>query len=114
LVIKTCLSCGRGHFPPRHLCPYCWSDRLEWREHSGEGQVHSFTIVRRAAVASFETPYVLAMIDLTDCPRLMSNIVGADALQTAIGDYVLVTFEERSGVVLPLFRRKAVSDGASQ
>lgn len=111
LAIKTCLSCGRGHFPPRYLCPHCWSDRLEWREHNGEGRVHSFTIVRRAAVSGFETPYVLAVVDLTNGPRLMSNIVGEGAFETDIGDGVRVTFEVRGGTTLPMFRRQTPRGG---
>jgi uncharacterized OB-fold protein len=114
LVIKTCVSCGRMHFPPRYLCPYCWSNQLEWREHSGEGHVYSFTIVRRAAVPGFETPYVLAMVDLTNGPRLMSNIVGTGALDVGIGDDVRVIFEARDGTILPLFCRQAPRNGAGR
>ena len=48
LVIRKCSACGELHFMPRHLCPVCWSDQLEWVESKGTGSVHSFTVIRRA------------------------------------------------------------------
>jgi uncharacterized OB-fold protein len=105
LTFKKCLSCGHVQFPPRHLCPVCWSDRLEWIEHPGRGRIHSFTIVHRAPAPGFDVPYVLAVIDLDGGPRMMSNIVGPDAVKAAIGDAVEVTFERRGGAALPQFQR---------
>ena len=52
--------------------PACWSDQLEWVEAKGTGSVHSFTIIRRAPMAAFapRAPYVLALIDLDEGPRI--------------------------------------------
>jgi uncharacterized protein len=108
LLIRKCNACGAKHFMPRHLCPSCWSDRLEWVESRGAGSVHSFTIVRRAPLASFgaRAPYVVALIDLEEGPRMLTNIVGEDALSVRIGDRVGVTFEDRGGgALLPQFHR---------
>ena len=94
---------------PRHLCPSCWSDELEWKQASGRGTVHSFSVIRRASLPTFaiRTPYVLALIDLEEGPRMMTNIVGDDALQTRIGDAVTVCFEAcEDGAKLPQFQRK--------
>lgn len=96
------------HFMPRHLCPACWSDSLEWVEAKGTGTVHSFTIVRRAPAAAFarRVPYVVALIDLDEGPRMLANIVGDDALSVGIGDAVSVVFEERpEGSMVPQFAR---------
>jgi uncharacterized OB-fold protein len=114
LAFKTCLSCGHRQFPPRQLCPVCWSDRFEWREHRGRGRVYSFAIVHRAPLADFEVPYVLALVELEDGPRMMTNIVGAGALEVGLGEAVEVTFEERGGAVLPMFRRCPEADGAKR
>ncbi|RQR22894.1 Zn-ribbon domain-containing OB-fold protein [Burkholderia sp. Bp9143] len=108
LLIRRCDACETTHFMPRHLCPNCWSDRLTWIESQGTGSVHSFTIVRRAPLASFgaRTPYVVALIDLDEGPRMLTNIVGDDALSVRIGDRVTVTFEDRGdGAMLPQFHR---------
>ena len=96
---------------PRHLCPNCWSDELEWVESKGGGTVHSFSIVHRAPSPVFaaNVPYVIAMIELDDGPRMFANVIGPDALGVAIGDRVKLTFEDRgNGVMLPQFERAAV------
>ncbi len=108
LLIRKCNACGALHFMPRHLCPACWSDQLEWVEAKGTGSVHSFTIIRRAPMAAFapRAPYVLALIDLDEGPRMMANVLGEDALSVRIGDRVKVTFEERGeGAMIPQFQR---------
>jgi uncharacterized OB-fold protein len=105
LVIRKCLACSQLHFMPRHLCPSCWSDQLEWLEAKGTGSVH---VVRRASDPAFASlvPYVVALIDLEEGPRMMANILGADALDVKIGDAVKVTFEDRGdGAMLPQFTR---------
>jgi uncharacterized OB-fold protein len=105
LVLRRCNSCGEKHFMPRYLCPVCWSTDLEWIEAGGKGRVHSFTIIRRASSPAFTglTPYVVALIDLEEGPRMMSNIVGEGAMGIEIGDGVTLTFEDRDGAKLPQF-----------
>ncbi|MBN8963468.1 MAG: Zn-ribbon domain-containing OB-fold protein [Rhizobiales bacterium] len=107
LMLRRCNACGEVHFMPRYLCPTCWSEDLEWFEARGKGKVHSFSIIRRASSAAYATrvPYVVALIDLDEGPRMMSNIVGPDALDIAIGDAVTLEFEERGDAKLPQFAR---------
>lgn len=109
LVIRRCNDCSETHFMPRLLCPNCWSDRLEWVDAKGEGTVHSFTIIRRAPAPAFrdQVPYVVALIDLAEGPRMVTNLLGEDALDVQIGDRVTATFEERGeGGFVPQFKRK--------
>ena len=109
LMIRKCRACGKTHFLPRHLCPACWSTDLEWIQSCGLGTVQSFTIIRRASLPEFapRVPYVVALIDLKEGPRMMANILGEDALDTAIGDAVQVIFEARAeGTKIPQFIRK--------
>lgn len=109
LLLQRCRDCGVLRFFPRYLCTACGSEHVEWAEMSGRGTVHSFTIVHRAAFPEFQarTPYVVALIDLEEGPRMMTNIVGPGALEVAIGDAVTVTFEARGseGAKVPQFRR---------
>jgi uncharacterized OB-fold protein len=108
LVIRKCKACGQLHFMPRHLCPACWSDDLEWVPARGTGRVHSFTVIRRASAPAFASrvPYVVALIELDEGPRMMANILGDDALEVAIDDPVRVTFEDRGeGDLIPQFER---------
>ena len=109
LLLQRCSDCETLRFFPRYLCTECGSDNTGWVEAAGCGTVHSFTVVHRAAFPEFQerTPYVVALIDLEEGPRMMSNIVGADALGVAIGDAVTVEFEDRGddGAKVPQFRR---------
>lgn len=110
LVIRKCNTCGQLHFMPRYLCPACWSDNLDWIDAAGTGRVHSFSVIRRASDPAFASrvPYVVALIELDEGPRMMANILGDDALDVAIGDPVKLTFEDRGdGSQLPQFERIA-------
>lgn len=110
LLIRRCSACNAMHFLPRFLCPSCWSDSLEWVECKGTGTVHSFTIIRRAPLPEFSSraPYVVALIELDEGPRMMANIVGDDALSVQIDDKVQVTYEDRGeGCLVPQFSRVA-------
>lgn len=105
LVLKSCLGCGKCHFYPRELCPYCHSDDLSWIEASGRGVIYSFTVCRRPAGPAFATdvPYTVVLVDLAEGPRMMSRIVG-DPAKIAIGMNVKVRFERQSDeLVLPFF-----------
>ena len=115
LLIRRCADCGAVHFMPRHLCPECWSERLEWIDAKGTGSVHSFTIIHRPSSPAFQprTPYVLALIELDEGPRMVANVLGDDALGVRIGDRVDVTFEDRGdGAMLPQFQRAAAAGAA--
>lgn len=108
LLIRKCKACDTLHFMPRHLCPECWSDQLEWVQSKGTGSVYSFSIIRRAPLPAFaaRTPYVTALIELDEGPRMVANIVGEDALSVQIGDKVDVVFEDRGdGALIPQFKR---------
>ena len=108
LLLRRCTACGKHHFPPRYLCPKCWSDELEWTKSTGKGAVYSLTVMYRAPMPAFakRVPYVVALIDLDEGPRMMANILGENALQTQVGDRVSVCFEARAGgSKLPQFKR---------
>jgi uncharacterized OB-fold protein len=97
LILKHCLECRKAHFPPRHLCPSCWGPATEWIESKGWGSVYSFTVMRRAPTPEFaaRVPYVVALVDLDEGPRMMANVVGENALSVQLGDRVRVRFEKR-------------------
>lgn len=107
LTLRKCSDCGAVHFMPRLLCPECWSDKIAQIDASGRGTVHSFSIIRRASDPAFAQlcPYVVALIDLEEGPRMMANILGPDALDVQIGNPVSVLFEDRGeGAKLPQFQ----------
>jgi len=111
LIIKRCDACAKVFFPPSYLCPCCWSDKTSWIDSAGKGTVYSYTIMERAPAPEFaaRVPYVVALIDLAEGPRIMANIVGLRALETAVGEQVAVCFEDRGGGwKVPQFQRTAI------
>ncbi len=75
LQIQRCAACREYIYYPRNRCPKCFSDQLSWERVSGRGKVYSYTIVRRASSRAFSDPYVLAIVELAEGPRMTSNIV---------------------------------------
>ncbi|MDX1376475.1 MAG: Zn-ribbon domain-containing OB-fold protein [Burkholderiales bacterium] len=108
LELQRCAACGRVWFFPRPACVACGATDYAWLRASGRGTLHSFSIVRRAPSAEFRerVPYVVALVDLEEGPRMMANVLGEGALEVSIGDALELTFEERGeGRRLPQFRR---------
>lgn len=95
LLIKRCADCGKAHHYPRELCPHCHSDRVSWEQASGKGTVYTYTVARRPAGPAFkaDTPYVVALVELAEGPRMMTNLVAVDPAQVKIGLPVKVQFE---------------------
>jgi uncharacterized OB-fold protein len=98
-VIKHCTGCGKNHFYPRAICPHCFSDATEWKESSGEGEIYSFSVMRRVP-----QPYAIAYVALDDGVTVMSNIVDCDFDKLAIGQRVKVGFRSSDGPLsIPVF-----------
>lgn len=107
LVVPKCTACGRTFWHPRPRCPHCGSDGIDWIRASGEGTVHTFTVVRQSGDSYFKTkvPYAVAMIDLAEGVRIMSNIVDTPLDALRVDMRVEVLFEAAGeGVAIPLFR----------
>jgi uncharacterized OB-fold protein len=107
LALPFCRNCEQYFFYPRFHCPRCWSEDLEWRAVSGEGRLASYAIVAVAPGGyTGPVPYVVALVDLREGPRLMSNIVGVDPEpgNLAIGMALSVVFDHDGELSRPLFR----------
>jgi len=74
------------------------------------GVVYSFTVVSKAPTGAFQTPYIIAIVDLEDGFAMMSNIRGIDPDEMHIGLAVKVAWEDLYEVTLPVFEPR-VEDG---
>ena len=105
-MIQRCNSCGEHQFYPRGVCSHCLSSELEWREASGKGTIYSYSVNHRAPHPGFadDLPFVLAIVELEEGPRMMTNIVVSDPDSVTIGMAVTVTFDiVTDQVTLPKF-----------
>jgi hypothetical protein len=107
LKVQRCTACGQPFWYPRTHCPHCGSDALEWITTSGRGHVYTFTVVRQSPDPFFapRVPYVVAMVELAEGPRVMANVIDCDPETVRIGMPVTVGFErQEDDVHVPLFR----------
>ena len=112
LRLQRCASCAEHYFPPRPFCPTCLSDDVVWETLSGRGTLHTYVINHRAA-PGFEPPYAIAVVQLEEGPRMMSNIVGIENTpENLVLDMPLqVTFEQRGDVAVPVFEPGTAEGG---
>jgi uncharacterized OB-fold protein/acyl dehydratase len=107
LRIQRCLGCKALRHPPGPMCPRCHA--LDW-DHlvaSGRGHVYSFVVAHHPPVPPFAYPNAIALIELDEGTRLVSNLVGIDPAEIAIGLRVRVEFTRvDEDLILPLFRRE--------
>lgn len=107
LQVQRCRACGALRFPPALLCPECLSADCEWQRMSGRGKVFSFVVYRRLYNPAFEAdlPYTVAVVELEEGARILSNVVGVPPEQVTCGMPVEVVFEDVTPeVTLPKFR----------
>lgn len=107
LYVQQCRGCGARRLPPRAVCPACLSTETEWLRASGRGTVYSFTVTHQNQAPGFrdEVPYVLAIVELVEGPRLLTNLVGCPPDALRIDMAVEVVFDDvTADVTLPKFR----------
>lgn len=99
-LLRRCKACGDNHFPPRTICPFCFSDDTEWQETSGRATIYSFSVMRKPGA-----DYVLAYVSLDEGPTIMTNIAAENIDDVRIGAKVRLSFETTdTGYQLPVFR----------
>jgi uncharacterized OB-fold protein len=90
------------------MCPRCHSVQREQVRLSGRGEVYSWIIPRHPPAVGFAQAPIVALIQLEEGIRLVSNVVGVADGQVAIGMEVEVLFEPTvGGYAVPVFRRRA-------
>jgi uncharacterized OB-fold protein len=76
LLLQQCRNCGRVIMYPRHRCPFCHSDDLDWEASAGAGTLHSYTVVRAVPPRGFEAdlPYALGIVKLDEGAQLLVRL----------------------------------------
>ncbi len=106
LRLQRCDTCDQVYFPPRPFCPACSSRKVSIFKAAGRGRLLSYVINHRPHPA-WDAPYSIAIVELDEGPRMMSNVVGCDQTPEALQlDMPLVVeFEKVSDeITLPLFK----------
>lgn len=109
LMLPRCGDCGHAFFYPRVVCPRCSSRAITWFQSSGKGRLHAFGIAQQSFNRAFKVPapFVLAMIELDEGPRMLSNLINVapDPKVVKCDMPVEVVFTKLTDeVTLPLFQ----------
>ncbi|KOT92633.1 hypothetical protein ADK86_19895 [Streptomyces sp. NRRL F-5755] len=101
LLLRRCRAdgCGAAHHYPREFCPRCWSEDVTWEEASGRATLYTWSVVHRNDLPPFgeRVPYVAAVVDLAEGPRMMTEIVGCAEVGLRIGMELRVRFRTYGG-----------------
>jgi len=117
LRVQLCDCCGKHVFYPRLRCPECGADALSWVRTSGRARLYSYSISHVAMPGwAGETPYIIAVVELEEGPRMMTNLVGvpADPAHLTLDMPLEVVFEPRGEMMLPMFRPAGVDQEAAR
>jgi uncharacterized protein len=99
-IIPVCTGCGKAHWYPRAICPFCAGTDVEWRDASGRGTIYTYSVMRRV-----KEPYVIAHVTLAEGPTMLTNIVDCDFDKLSIGQPVAIVFEKsENGQPVPTFK----------
>ena len=101
LHLQRCDSCARWRHPPRILCGACGSDEWSWQPVSGRGRLFTWTVTHRATDPAFaeHVPYVVAVVELEEGPRVVGNIFGVDPPTLVLDGPVRVVLDRRSDAI---------------
>jgi uncharacterized OB-fold protein len=108
LRIQRCVRCKVLRHPPRPMCSSCNSLDWDWIVSSGHGIVYSYVVHHAPPMPGMAGPFVVALIELQEGTRLVSNIIEVDPSTVFIGMEVEVVVERvQPDLTLPLFRPAA-------
>lgn len=98
-LVQRCDACDVAIFYPREVCPTCLSsESLSWRESEGKGTIYAASVQEKPAnpMMADKVPYVVALVELEDGIRLMSNVINCPPYDATVGTSVKLTWEALS------------------
>jgi len=105
LVIQRCASCKALRHPPGPCCPECQSFDWDVVEASGRATLHSYVAAHHPRHPAFDYPHLVAVVELEEGTRLITNLVGTSADDLHIGmPLELEWLQADPDLTLPVFR----------
>jgi uncharacterized protein len=106
LVLPWCTHCDRAFWFPREVCPGCLEPDVEWRPAAGTGVVYAASVHHKPGFGRSpdDGPYVVALVELPEGVRMMSNVIGVPPDDVVVGMPVALAWHPLSdGRHLPMF-----------
>ncbi|MBB05737.1 MAG: DNA-binding protein [Pseudooceanicola sp.] len=99
-----CDACQRPSFPPKPICPHCWSDQVTWIDLSGRGRLYSATVVHAGpAVFAQDLPYRVGIVDLDEGLRIATRVLDETRFDQAV-ELVVLAYDDG-----PLYAARGIS-----
>jgi len=102
-------ECANGHrwLPASDFCPHCLSTIFQFKKATGNAKLVSWVIYNQAHHPAFEkiTPYNVAIIELDEGPKMVSNII-CEKEELKPEMKLILTIEESGGIFLAKFLPK--------
>ena len=108
LVFQKCGECGLIVHRPRPMCPQCLSTDRQWAPSEGKGRVYTYVefVYQNASYPGIKVPYVVAVAEMLEGVRMISNVIDGSAEDIYVGMPVEVVFQDvAEDLTLPMFRR---------
>lgn len=108
LVVQRCAQCGTLRHPPGPCCPECQSFEWDTTEASGRGTLYSYVVAHHPRHPAFDYPLLIAVVELEEGTRLITNLTGVTPETVTIGMPLEVEWHDTDPELsLPLFRPSA-------
>ena len=105
LLIQRCSSCKTLRHPPGPCCPECRSFEWDTVEASGRATLFSYVVAHHPRHPAFDYPLLVAVVDLEEGTRLITNLVGVAPEEVVIGMPLTVDWLVADpDLTLPVFR----------
>ena len=107
LSFQRCSACGHAWLPARGECPNCLGDQWAWEKAGGGARLISWVVYHVTFHPSFakRLPYNVAIVELDEGPRLISNVVGvADTKGLKLDQRLRLVIEDENGTAVPRFK----------
>lgn len=105
LTFQRCQACGNAWLPARSECPGCLAGEPLWVDASGDATLISWVVYHTALHPAFadRLPYTVAVVELVEGPRMLSNIISSDPEGLRIDQPLTLRIEQEVGVCVPRF-----------
>jgi uncharacterized OB-fold protein len=96
IKVQKCDSCGAFRYVPKEICPKCHSTATTWSSISGNGELYTYTVIRRAPTEAYqaEVPYAIVHVTMDEGFRMIGSLRGGDPENLSIGSRLKVAYND--------------------
>lgn len=105
LTYQRCINCNHAWLPARSECPNCLGEQWRREDSKGRGKLVSWVVYHHAYQPAFaeRLPYVVAIVQLDEGPRMISNIVGDNSSNLMINQELRMVVQSEGISSIPRF-----------